>query len=81
MICPHIINISLLLGGILSWGLMWPLLENRKGDWYPADLDENNMKGLEGYKVCFLMKIILLFHIFILKHFTFELSDHINCSI
>lgn len=38
MICPYIINISVLLGGILSWGLMWPLIENRKGDWFNADL-------------------------------------------
>jgi hypothetical protein len=23
MICPHIVNWSMLLGAILSWGLMW----------------------------------------------------------
>ena len=54
MICPYIINISVLLGGILSWGLMWPLIETRKGDWYPADLPPSNMHGLQGYKVSFL---------------------------
>lgn len=53
MICPYIINISLLLGGILSWGLMWPLIERKKGDWYPANLDNNSLHGLEGYKVSF----------------------------
>ena len=51
MICPHIINISLLVGGILSWDLMWPLIEDRKGDWYPADLSSGSFSGLEGYKV------------------------------
>lgn len=54
MICPYIINISVLLGGILSWGLMWPLIETRKGDWYPAGIPASNMHGLQGYKVGFL---------------------------
>ncbi|KAL0356433.1 UNVERIFIED_CONTAM: putative metal-nicotianamine transporter YSL5 [Sesamum radiatum] len=30
MICPHIINVSVLVGGILSWGIMWPLLKLEK---------------------------------------------------
>ena len=51
MICPHIINVSLLVGGILSWGLMWPLIGDRKGDWYPADLSSDSFSGLQGYKV------------------------------
>lgn len=33
MICPHIVNWSMLLGAILSWGVMWPLMEKREGDW------------------------------------------------
>uniref|UniRef100_A0A6N2LLI7 Uncharacterized protein n=1 Tax=Salix viminalis TaxID=40686 RepID=A0A6N2LLI7_SALVM len=37
MICPYIINISVLLGGILSWGLMWPLIDTKKGDWISYD--------------------------------------------
>lgn len=53
MICPYMVNISVLLGGILSWGLMWPLIENRKGDWFSADLDSGSMRGLQGYKVRF----------------------------
>lgn len=53
MICPYMVNISVLLGGILSWGLMWPLIENRKGDWFSADLDSASMHGLQGYKVRF----------------------------
>ncbi len=40
MICPHIVNVSLLLGAILSWGLMWPLIRNHQGNWYPAGLAE-----------------------------------------
>ncbi|XVF30307.1 hypothetical protein REPUB_Repub16aG0045500 [Reevesia pubescens] len=59
MICPYIVNISVLLGGILSWGLMWPLIKTRKGDWYPAGLPSSNMHGLQGYKVFIAIAIIL----------------------
>ncbi|EEF52280.1 probable metal-nicotianamine transporter YSL7 [Ricinus communis] len=59
MICPYIINISVLLGGILSWGLMWPLIDTRKGDWYPADLSPKSLHGLQGYKVFIAIAMIL----------------------
>ncbi|KAL5214195.1 hypothetical protein ABZP36_003347 [Zizania latifolia] len=36
MICPYLVNISVLLFGIVSWGIMCPLLEQKKGDWYPV---------------------------------------------
>jgi uncharacterized oligopeptide transporter (OPT) family protein len=51
MICPHIVNISTLLGAILSYGLLWPLISKNKGDWYPANEKESSMKSLYGYKV------------------------------
>ncbi|XP_040998463.1 probable metal-nicotianamine transporter YSL7 [Juglans microcarpa x Juglans regia] len=59
MICPYIINVSVLVGGILSWGLMWPLIENRKGDWYSASLPPNSMNGLQAYKVFIAIALIL----------------------
>ncbi|KAL5545302.1 hypothetical protein UlMin_009086 [Ulmus minor] len=59
MICPYIVNISILLGGILSWGLMWPLIENRKGDWFSAELQPTNMHSLQGYKVFIAIAMIL----------------------
>ncbi|XP_030472341.2 probable metal-nicotianamine transporter YSL7 [Syzygium oleosum] len=59
MICPYIINISVLLGGILSWGLMWPLIETRKGNWYPAEESPTSMHGLQGYKVFIAVAMIL----------------------
>ncbi|KAI4365788.1 hypothetical protein MLD38_021746 [Melastoma candidum] len=59
MICPYIINISVLLGGILSWGLMWPLIEKKKGDWFSADLPLSSMHGLQGYKVFIAIAVIL----------------------
>lgn len=51
LICPHIVNVSVLLGAIISWGMMWPLIGNRAGDWYPAGLKSTNFRGLYGYKV------------------------------
>ncbi|KAF9624991.1 hypothetical protein IFM89_016811 [Coptis chinensis] len=59
MICPHIINVSVLVGGIISWGLMWPLIEKRKGHWYPADVPSGSLQGLQGYKVFIAIALIL----------------------
>uniref|UniRef100_A0A7N0V7H5 Metal-nicotianamine transporter YSL7 n=1 Tax=Kalanchoe fedtschenkoi TaxID=63787 RepID=A0A7N0V7H5_KALFE len=59
MICPYIINASVMIGGILSWGIMWPLINNRRGDWYSADLKDNDLHGLQGYKVFIAIAMIL----------------------
>ncbi|NP_001266822.1 iron-phytosiderophore transporter YSL15-like [Brachypodium distachyon] len=59
MICPHIVNISTLFGAIISWGLMWPLLSKRKGDWYPANVPESSMKSLYGYKAFICIALIM----------------------
>ncbi|XP_078448529.1 putative metal-nicotianamine transporter YSL12 [Wolffia australiana] len=59
MICPYLVNISVLLGGILSWGIMWPLIEDRKGDWYPADVSPSSLHGIQGYRVFVAIALIL----------------------
>lgn len=51
MICSHIVNSSLLLGALLSWGIMWPLIGRREGDWFPNTPPEGSMRSLDGYKV------------------------------
>jgi len=51
MICPYIVNVSVLLGGILSWGVMWPLIAKKKGSWYPADAGDSSLHGLQAYRV------------------------------
>lgn len=51
MISPYLINISMLVGSIISWGIMWPYLQSKKGIWYDANLQETSLKGLNGYKV------------------------------
>uniref|UniRef100_A0A7N0UKU3 Metal-nicotianamine transporter YSL7 n=1 Tax=Kalanchoe fedtschenkoi TaxID=63787 RepID=A0A7N0UKU3_KALFE len=59
MICPYIINISLLVGAILSWGLMWPLIETKRGDWYSRDFSSSSMHGIQGYRVFISIALIL----------------------
>ena len=51
MICPHIVNVSMMLGSILTWGFLWPYIDAKAGDWYPVGLKEHDFKGLFGYKV------------------------------
>ncbi|XP_009384580.2 probable metal-nicotianamine transporter YSL12 [Musa acuminata AAA Group] len=59
MICPYIVNVSLLLGAILSWGLMWPLINNQKGHWYSADIPPSSLHSLQGYRVFLAVALIL----------------------
>ncbi|KQJ83669.1 probable metal-nicotianamine transporter YSL12 [Brachypodium distachyon] len=59
MICPHIVNVSVLLGGILSWGVMWPLISNKRGIWFSADLPDSSLHGLQGYRVFISISLIL----------------------
>jgi hypothetical protein len=51
MICSHLVNLSLLLGAVLSHGIMWPLISRLKGQWFSESLKESDMKSLYGYKV------------------------------
>ncbi|KAJ4973050.1 hypothetical protein NE237_006224 [Protea cynaroides] len=59
MICPHIVNVSLLVGAILSWGILWPLIGMKKGEWYPANLSSTSINGLQGYRVFITLSMVL----------------------
>ncbi|WOL16869.1 putative metal-nicotianamine transporter YSL12 [Canna indica] len=59
MICPYIVNSSVLLGAILSWGVMWPLINNQKGSWYSANLPSSSLHSLQGYRVFTAVALIL----------------------
>lgn len=59
MICSHLVNLSLLFGAVLSWGIMWPLIRGLKGEWFPETLSESSMKSLNGYKVFISIAMIL----------------------
>ncbi|URD81396.1 OPT oligopeptide transporter protein [Musa troglodytarum] len=85
MICPHIVNLSLLLGAILSWGIMWPLISNQKGHWYPADTPPDSLHGLQGYRVFTAAALILgdgLYNLLkILRQTTSSISAVLRCRV
>ena len=55
------VNVSMMIGAVLSWGLAWPLLKNRAGDWYPTGLASHSFRGLFACEPT-LSKTILLQH-------------------
>ena len=59
MLVPHIVNWSMLLGAVISWGIMWPLLKQKAGDWYPAGLSSKDLKGMFGYKVWLTLALLM----------------------
>ncbi|EEF30280.1 probable metal-nicotianamine transporter YSL7 [Ricinus communis] len=66
MICPYMVNISLLLGAIVSWGIMWPLIEAKKGIWFPDHLPGNSLHGIQGYRIFIAIATMLgdgLYHV------------------
>ncbi|XP_075483421.1 putative metal-nicotianamine transporter YSL12 [Primulina tabacum] len=65
MICPYMVNVSLLLGAILSWGVMWPLIQTKEGIWYDSGLKGSDIHGIQGYRVFIAISMMLgdgLFH-------------------
>lgn len=59
MLCSHLVNLSTLLGAILSWGIMWPLISKQKGIWYPANIPETSMTSMFGYKSFMCVALIM----------------------
>ncbi|OEL27333.1 putative metal-nicotianamine transporter YSL5 [Dichanthelium oligosanthes] len=58
LISPHIVNCSVFLGSVISWGFLWPFISKQAGDWYPDNLS-SDFRGLYGYKVFVAISIIL----------------------
>ncbi|KAG0525472.1 hypothetical protein BDA96_06G059600 [Sorghum bicolor] len=59
LICPHIVNCSVFLGSVISWGFLWPFISAQAGHWYPDNLGNSDFRGLYGYKVFIGISIIL----------------------
>ncbi|KAH0716721.1 hypothetical protein KY290_012989 [Solanum tuberosum] len=59
MLCPYMVNISLLIGAIVSWAIMWPMIEEKKGDWYSAQLSATSLHGIQGYRVFIAIAMML----------------------
>nr|BAC53937.1 hypothetical protein [Nicotiana tabacum] len=65
VLCPYMVNVSLLIGAIVSWAIMWPMIEAKKGDWYSAQLSAASLHGIQGYRVFIAISMMLgdgLFH-------------------
>lgn len=59
LISPHIVNCSVFLGSVISWGFLWPFISAQAGHWYPDNLSNSDFRGLYGYKVFIAISIIL----------------------
>ncbi|KAK9868357.1 hypothetical protein WJX84_007164 [Apatococcus fuscideae] len=61
MICPYLVPASMMLGAIVSWGIMWPVIATKRGEWYPEEYTETSysFQGLYGYKVFLAIALIL----------------------
>jgi uncharacterized oligopeptide transporter (OPT) family protein len=65
IIAPLSIAWSLLVGGVISWGLLWPVLSSKSGSWFPAGLPEWDPRGVYGYVLTTAIALLLsdaLFH-------------------
>lgn len=59
MLCPHIVNYSMVFGAVLSWGILWPIIIGKEGEWYAEGTPQSSLQGLLGYKVFIAIAIIL----------------------
>ncbi|KAF6983137.1 hypothetical protein CFC21_001412 [Triticum aestivum] len=59
MICPPMVNITLLVGGITSWGFLFPFLETKSGQWYHTS-NPTSLVGSNGYKVFITVTLIVV---------------------
>ncbi|CAO2189001.1 unnamed protein product [Urochloa humidicola] len=66
MLCPPMITVSMLAGSILSWGILWPCIQTKEGQWYPENLEPNSLAGITGYKVLIGVSMILADSLFTL---------------
>ncbi|KAL8216603.1 hypothetical protein R6Q57_023440 [Mikania cordata] len=90
MICPHIVSFSLLFGAVISWAIMWPLIEKQKGEWFPGNVPESSMESLNGYKVFISISLLLgdgLYNFIKILYFTYASiygklkSDKLNLAV
>ncbi|KAL5721456.1 putative metal-nicotianamine transporter ysl7 [Ranunculus cassubicifolius] len=59
MLCPYYININMVIGAVISWVIMWPLIEKQRGNWFSADLPLSSLRSLQGYKIFIAIAMIL----------------------
>ncbi|KAL6848371.1 hypothetical protein ACP4OV_021665 [Aristida adscensionis] len=80
MICPTLINISMLAGSILSAAVVVPYIESNKGVWYDVSYRAGNMKGIYGYKMLISIAMLLGDGLFQLLVISFKTMSTMNRS-
>ncbi|KAL6850250.1 hypothetical protein ACP4OV_020877 [Aristida adscensionis] len=75
MICPVVVNFSLLLGAIISAATLIPVLQSKQGDWY-TDPSPTNFRGVNGYKVPMGISMLLADSLFQLGTISFKAVRH-----
>jgi hypothetical protein len=50
---------SMLVGAVISWGVLWPVLDAKKGAWYPDALPVWDARGLFGYQLSLAMGLVM----------------------
>ncbi|KAL6627047.1 hypothetical protein ACP70R_030773 [Stipagrostis hirtigluma subsp. patula] len=77
MICPPLVNFSLLLGAISSAGIIGPLLKRKQGTWY-TDPSPTNFRGVNGYKVPMGLSMVLADSLFQLGALSVKAVRHFH---
>ncbi|VAH75035.1 unnamed protein product [Triticum turgidum subsp. durum] len=77
MICPVLINFSMLFGSIITSFILWPTLQSKKGDWY-NDPSPTNFRGINGYKVPMGISMVLGDCLFQLGSITIRAANHFH---
>ncbi|KAL6843722.1 hypothetical protein ACP4OV_026293 [Aristida adscensionis] len=72
MLSTYKITISMLVGSLVSWGIMWPYIETKKGNWYDPRPNYLNLSGIDAYQVFTGISIILADGIFHLLYILFR---------
>ena len=59
MIVPQIVNVSMMCGAILAWGILWPIIDTKAGNWYAAGLKGDDVQGRYGYEIFLSLAVFL----------------------
>eukprot|EP00775_Hariotina_reticulata_P007935 gene7935-8131_t len=59
LIAPVSVAWSMIVGGIISWGLLWPVFSGKQGSWFPAGLAEWDTRGVYGYYLAGALGLLL----------------------
>lgn len=66
ILAPISVTWSVLIGGLVSWGLLWPVLSSKEGKWFPRELQPWDIRGVFGYRLTVAMALLLsdaMYHI------------------